>query len=777
MRTPAIARRSEPSPQSWWRALRDLKSPRQSIPAKFLALVLAITAVALLLAGVAMLSYDLTVYRRSWAADLTTQAAILARSTAPALAFDDRPTAQLNLSALQAREEILGAALYGRDGMLYARYQRGNEDSLPAQLSVSIPATEMAGNKLELTHRIERNGEFLGTIYLRARYDVTGRVKAYVTIFALVTAVSLIAALVLSAVLQRLITAPLNAVASIARLVIEGRDYSRRALKVNNDEIGVMVDAFNNMLDEVQTRTDALEKSNNALQQEITMRQDVESALRASEKLYRAIGESIDYGVWVCDAAGRNIYVSDSFLQLVGLNQDQCSNKGWGEALHPDDAAATIADWNQCVQTGDSWYREHRFIGKDGVYHPVLARGVPIRDDSGELLGWAGINLDISRIKLTEEALRDADRRKDEFLATLAHELRNPLAPIRHATKILDTSVADEKQRSWARDVITRQVQHMSLLLDDLLDVSRITRGRLELKRSGVDLVTLVNSAIETVQPLVNARRHRLQVSLPEHSVQLQVDALRISQALSNLLTNAAKYTDDGGTITVTATIDEYVTIAVHDTGIGISTAAIPKIFDMFSQVESVVDRSQGGLGIGLALVKGLVTAHGGFVVAKSEGLGRGSTFSIHLPHSTIVPAPARIEPTETNDGTKAPACKVLIADDNRDSALSLGMVLEMSGHIVHVAHTGREALTIGAREKPDACILDIGMPELNGYETARHIRREVWGTHALLIAVTGWGQSDDKDKARDAGFDRHFTKPVNLSEIERTLEQFAKHL
>ncbi|HTE39955.1 MAG TPA: ATP-binding protein [Steroidobacteraceae bacterium] len=754
---------------------RALATPLQrSIRSKILALVLGTSATALLLAGIAMLAHDVLIYRQTWATDLNTEAAILARSTAPALAFDDRPTTQRNLSALQAREAILAVGVYDSRGALYAQFQRVGTPSAPAQLPDLI-GTRIAGERLELTYRIVQNGEFLGTIYLSARYDIAGRIRAYVTIFALVTLASMIAALILSNVLQRAITTPLEAMAATAGNVVEQRDYSQRVQQTSDDEIGVVVHAFNKMLDEVETRTRALEDSNRALKQEVLTRQEAEQALRASERLYRAIGESIDYGVWIADAEGRNTYASDSFLRLTGMTQEQCSTGGSGEALHPDDVQTTMAAWRECVRTGDSWYREYRIRGADGHYHPILARGVQIRVD-GETTGWAGINLDIALIKQTEEALREADRRKDEFVATLAHELRNPLAPIRHAAKILDTPAADEAQRQWARDIISRQVQHMSLLLDDLLDVSRITRGRLELKKDRVTLESLVTAAVETARPLFDARGHHLKVQLPSAPVYLEVDPLRLSQALSNLLTNAAKYTDAGGRIAVTTTVtDEHLGIAVEDTGIGIQPSALAKVFEMFSQVESAVDRSQGGLGIGLALVKGLIALHGGTVEAMSQGPGLGSTFTILLPRSVIVEGGGVDREAASVQSEGNQKCRVLIADDNVDGAKSLAVLLEVTGYAVCVVHSGADALSVGMRERPEIYILDIGMPEMNGYETARRIRREAWGKHALLIAVTGWGQKDDKERARAAGFDHHFTKPVDLDALESLLAECAR--
>jgi PAS domain S-box-containing protein len=748
------------------RATRTLRTrlAGYSMRAKLTLVVLLTTAMALLVAGTAMLSHDLQVYRQSWASDLQIEAGILALSTAPALAFDDHRIAERNVSALRARPAVLAAALYGADGVLYASYVRAREPALPATLAIAPTAPRISGERVEVVELVVQNGETLGAVYLRARYDVIGRIKAYLGIFALVMLMSMAVALTLSALLRRVITGPLDAMAEVARQVAVRRDFSLRVARAGDDEIGVVVTAFNGMLEEMQLRTDALEESNRAS--------------RESEKLYRAIGESIDYGVWICDAAGRNVYASDSFLRLAGITQQQCSHLGWGDLLHPDDVGATLSAWLECVRSGAVWYREHRVRGIDGRYHAILAQGVPIKADDGAITGWAGINLDISRLKQTEEALRDADRRKDEFLATLAHELRNPLAPIRHAVRLLEVTSIDERQRQWAREIISRQVQRMALLLDDLLDVSRITRGRLELRKDYVELAALVAAAVETARPLIDSKQHVLKIALPQESVQLEGDPLRLSQALSNLLTNAAKYTDTGGEISLTATVGDEIRIAVRDSGIGLSATAIPHVFEMFSQVDSAIDRAEGGLGIGLALVKGLVSLHGGTIDVTSAGLGRGSEFTIRLPATMRVSAPQRRdEEVRVVAATTVAGCRVLVADDNRDAADTLAMLLKSRGYEVFVAYSGAQALEAGARHRPQAAILDIGMPELNGYETARRMMQEAWGRHALLLAVTGWGQENDKERTRAAGFDHHLTKPVDPRIVEQLLDDFVSSI
>jgi CheY-like chemotaxis protein len=411
----------------------------------------------------------------------------------------------------------------------------------------------------------------------------------------------------------------------------------------------------------------------------------------------------------------------------------------------------------------------------DGTYYPILAQGVPIRDEHDRITSWAGINLDIGRLKQTEQALREADRRKDEFLATLAHELRNPLAPIRNAARLLGMKEAREEQRTWARDVISRQVKNMALLLDDLLDVSRITRGQLELKKDYVELRGVIDSALEAARPLIDAKKHEITVDLPEDPVQIEGDPLRLSQIVSNLLTNAAKYTDPGGHICLRAVIeDRNLTLAVKDNGIGLRADTLAGIFEMFSQVGSVIDRAEGGLGIGLALVKGLVTLHGGTVEAHSAGLGRGSEFIVSLPNAVTSQPSVASQPASTSESSQpnGQRTKVLVADDNKDAATTLAALLELNGYEAVTAFSGLDALAAGARSKPRAVLLDIGMPDLSGYDVARRIRQEAWGRHAFLVALTGWGQAHDKAAARAAGFDEHLTKPVDPPQIEELLRK-----
>jgi PAS domain S-box-containing protein len=404
-------------------------------------------------------------------------------------------------------------------------------------------------------------------------------------------------------------------------------------------------------------------------------------------------------------------------------------------------------------------------ISKDGTEVAIEDSAAPIRDRNGNVCGAVMVFHDVTKRRQAEQALRDTDRRKDEFLATLAHELRNPLAPIRQAARILRAETATEAQKRWCQDVIDRQVQHMALLIDDLLDIARVSRGTLELRIETTELAAVIEAAIETARPIIDAKRHKLSVEIPQQAVQFAADPLRVAQVLSNLLTNAAKYTDPEGQIRLRAFSDgEAITISVADSGIGIPTGEIESVFAMFSQVKASQDRSDGGLGIGLALARGLVELHGGTIQATSAGLGEGSEFVVRLPHRVL----SAVAPPETAAAaaTRARHRRILIADDNQDAADSLAALLQMEGHDVTVVRDGREALTAINAVLPEIALLDIGMPELDGYEVARQVRQNTLGRAVTLIAVTGWGQDRDKARALGAGFNHHLTKPIEPTQL-----------
>jgi signal transduction histidine kinase/ActR/RegA family two-component response regulator len=426
----------------------------------------------------------------------------------------------------------------------------------------------------------------------------------------------------------------------------------------------------------------------------------------------------------------------------------------------------------------DRWH-----VRKDGTYFWALGITTAMRDDDGTLRGFAKVLRDSTDRKRFEEELRDrnraleeADRRKNEFLALLAHELRNPLAPIYSALTILGRPNLPADLDREARAIIDRQVRGLALLVDDLLDVSRITAGKVELRRKSIDLCVVADNAIRACQPLIAARRLKLDVSLPDRAVWLDADPTRIEQVLTNLLNNAAKYTDEGGQIAVTIAYEaHHAVVRVSDTGIGITADLLPTIFDLFAQGDHSLDHAQGGLGVGLTIVRKLVEMHGGYVHAASAGPGKGSEFVVSLP-TLEVPAPQLDAVGPAEPGRSATRrLHVLVVDDNVDAAETLAVVLGLSGHTTKTAHSGLEALDEAQRLKPDVILLDIGLPLVNGYDVAKRLNEIPSLKDVPLIALSGYGHEEARQRSAQAGFAHHLVKPVDPAKLEQLLDALQR--
>ena len=358
-----------------------------------------------------------------------------------------------------------------------------------------------------------------------------------------------------------------------------------------------------------------------------------QEAARHGERVYKALGESLDFGVWSADRSGGYTYLSDCFLQLVGRTLQECVGDRWKDLLHPEDREPVSESWRACVAEGRKWDCEYRVRGRDGAYYAILGRAVPVRDGRGVIVSWAGINLDIGRLKRVETELRQNDQRKNEFLATLAHELRNPLAPLRNGLEVLKLAGHNAPTSERAREMMERQMLQLVRLVDDLLDVSRVSRGKVELRRERIELAAVLRNAIETSQPLIAERRHQFVARIPAEKIVVDADMTRLSQVFWNLLNNAAKYTPNGGRIELEVRLlDGAVAVSVRDNGYGIPPAMQTRIFEIFTQVDRELEKSQGGLGIGLSIAKRLVEMHGGLIEVKSAGPGEGSEFTVRLP-------------------------------------------------------------------------------------------------------------------------------------------------
>ncbi len=457
----------------------------------------------------------------------------------------------------------------------------------------------------------------------------------------------------------------------------------------------------------------------------------------------------------------------------IGAYMDVFYRAEDGEAVRQAVQRAAAGQWE--------WRGELEFKRRDGSAGFSEAVIKPLLDRKGNSYGAVSVNRDITerqrdaaQLRALNAQLADADRRKDEFLATLAHELRNPLAPLRNVLEILKLKAPGDAQMQWAQQVFERQMNQVTHLVDDLMEVSRITQGRLELRREPIDLGLVMQDAVEAVQERLHAAGHRLQVQLPPAPVMLDADPTRLIQVITNLLNNAIKYTPDSGELSLRAEVlGGEACVTVRDSGIGIAPENLDKVFNMFAQLEPGLARAQGGLGIGLALVRGLVALHGGSISARSEGTGRGSEFTLLLPlpaHALVAPAKGgAVSPSAAQQGRR-----VLVVDDNADGADTLCMALEMLGYSVACAYNGEDALAQGARFLPHAVVLDIGLPDIDGYEVAARMRKEQWGADLALIAATGWGQDSDRKAATAAGFDHHLVKPVDFMVLDGILKLLA---
>ncbi len=496
------------------------------------------------------------------------------------------------------------------------------------------------------------------------------------------------------------------------------------------------------------------------------IRQAEQSARELRERLELAVDAS-ELGTFHYSLPSRAMSWNDRCKSLFWLPLDADVDFDVFESrIHPDDRESTRRAILDCIERGERCDIEFRVLSPRGRDRWIRATGRTYRDASGEPVRFDGTMQDMSLRKGAEEALRMADRRKDEFLAMLAHELRNPLAPIRNAVQILRIRAPQDPQLRSTGDMIGRQVRHLARLVDDLLDVSRVTQGKVLLRREPVELSQVVSDGIELAQPFVEAKGHSLTVDVESaRGLMVMGDATRIAQIVGNLLDNAAKYTEEGGRIGVHAMREgDRAVVRVTDNGVGIAGELLPRIFDLFTQAEQSLDRAQGGLGIGLSLVRTMVELHGGTVEAKSAGLGAGSEFIVRLPIADVaaatVKSPERKPAAEA--ATSARSRRVLIVEDNVDSAESLKTLLELDGHDVRAVHEGASALAMVESFAPDIALLDLGLPLMNGFDLARSLRALPSTRDATLIALTGYGQSEDRKKSKDAGFDHHMVKPVD---------------
>jgi two-component system CheB/CheR fusion protein len=507
---------------------------------------------------------------------------------------------------------------------------------------------------------------------------------------------------------------------------------------------------------------------------DITDRKRADEALRQELEKLQLITDVMSAPVTRISRDLRYLWVSQPYADWLGLSPDEIIGRLIADVIGQA-AFERIRPHIERVLSGEVVKYEEQVNFKGIGPRWINAVYTPIFDSTGQPDGWVAVVIDIDDRKKAEEALREADRRKDEFLAMLAHELRNPLAPIRNAVHVLKRLGPPEPQLQQLRDMIDRQSEHLARLVDDLLEVARFTQGKIELRKEKAEILAMVGRAVEASRSLIEARRQQLMVSLPEEPLRVEGDVVRLGQVIMNLLNNAAKYTGEGGQIWLKVERqDGEVLLRVKDTGMGIPAKDLPYIFDLFAQAERSLDRAQGGLGIGLTLVRRIVEMHGGRVEAFSEGPNRGSEFIVHLPLlAGATPEPQRSVPQRPNEGAEEVLCRVLVVDDNVDSAESMALLLELEGNVVEVAYDGPTAVEAARRMSPHVVLLDIGLPGMNGYEVARVLRQDPRLDKTVLIALTGYGKAEDRTRTKAAGFDHHLTKPVDQEMLASLIKSY----
>ncbi|HET7004791.1 MAG TPA: ATP-binding protein [Candidatus Binatia bacterium] len=508
---------------------------------------------------------------------------------------------------------------------------------------------------------------------------------------------------------------------------------------------------------------------------------DIARVRREAEERFRTMADSSPIMIWVTDAAGRTTFLNRTYLEYFAIAPSDIADFDWASSIHPDERDGYAAAFQTALRQRQTFHQRVRVRRFDGQWRWFESRGNPIFDDAGNMVGFIGSSPDITEIYETQQALQDLDRRKDEFLATLSHELRNPLAPIRNAVEILKTIAPATPMLDWSRNLIDQQVGYMARLMEDLLDLSRITRGKLELRKQRTDLRAVIHDALETARPLIEAGQHSLTVDLPTQSLLLDGDPVRLTQLFANLLNNAAKYTEPNGQIHLSATVSSEsgmdgareALVSIKDAGIGIEADLLAHLFEMFFQADAGTERRYGGLGIGLTLARSIVELHGGSIQASSEGPGKGSEFIVRLP-LLRQKVQREFDLDKTINRAKAQAKRlsrrVLVVDDNPNQVASIAMLLNILGCVVETANDAASALEVLKDFVPEFALIDIGLPGVDGFELARRIRKLDEFKDVVLIAQTGWGREEDREESRLAGFDHHLTKPLDFKLLENIL-------
>ena len=549
--------------------------------------------------------------------------------------------------------------------------------------------------------------------------------------------------------------------------VREGHVRSELRCRVEGDER--IVEATLTAIEEDRAQVLAVA----AIFRDVTERVRTAAHLARNEARFRALADNIPQLAWMTDASGGVAWYNKRWFDYTGMTLEEMAGWGWTAVHHPDHLERVIAKFKSHLATGEAWEDIFPLRSGSGEFRWFLSRAFPIRDDAGRVLHWFGTNTDITEQRAAEEALREADRRKNDFISMLSHELRNPLAPIRNSIQVLDYVDAGSPNALRARQVIRRQVDHLSRLVDDLLDVTRITSGKMVLSGAVHDLAAVVRAVVDDHRPLLESQGLRLETAIPDQPLEALVDAPRITQLLGNLLQNALKFTPAGGWIRVSLHMaGDQARVEVSDSGVGIEPALLEKLFEPFVQGERSLDRSNGGLGLGLALARGVADMHGGTLQARSDGINRGALFILTLPLGALPASPPPAAPGTTEARVWNRPLNVLVIDDNRDAGESMAVLVELLGHHAEVAYDGHGGLARILAQPPDLVLCDIGLPGLSGYQVAARVRE--LPSPPFLVAVSGYAQADDLERAAAAGFDQHVAKPATLEKLRAALDAAA---
>jgi PAS domain S-box-containing protein len=748
------------------RSLRDV-----TIKNKLLAITMVTLAASLLLAGIGIVIADSVLFRAGMQRDLAALANLVGYNSTAALSFDDPNVAKGALTALRAKPHMITACIYKPDGTILAQYAQAGSDGR-CETPSSSDEVRFTQGELIASHPVILDNQRIGTVVLRYDlYEAAERTRLIIGIVLLILLTSSFVAFLLATRLQKVIVTPISRLADAATAVSQTGDYSVRVTKDSQDELGVLVSAFNEMLSRVELRT--LEAQN---------------ARYLIETTLTSIGDA----VISVNTEGRIMFANPVARVLLRRTEKDLEGKPVEQVftIHDGDTRAPLETPIHRV------LRERTIVGSsensilitaDGDEFPVESSAAPIRDVHGVIMGVVLVFRDISERRATEklletqaielrertDSLKEAHDRKDQFLAMLAHELRNPLAPILNAVQVLKMSGTSDPRQKWVGDVIERQTQHLARLVDDLLDVSRITRGKVTLQRELLELSTIISRAVETSRPIIDARKHRLDVVLPKEPIRLHGDLTRLIQVIGNLLNNAAKFTEPGGAIRVEAEcVGTEVFIRVIDNGIGLPADLVPHVFDLFIQADQSLDRTQGGLGIGLTLVRYLVELHGGSVDVHSKP-GEGSEFIVRLPVLDLRQSDA-LTPSDDEASRPYDRLRILVLEDNVDAAEMLRHMLQLRGHEVRAVFDGEVGLETAYTFHPHVVLCDIGLPRMSGYEVAVRLRSQQEFKSTRLIALSGYGQEGDRVRSKEAGFDYHLTKPVEPDTLLELLGTFG---